>query len=148
MARDRSPDPVPEIGEYLDHLDRRRAERDDDLQKAAGERRRAVELFRQRRRDVLRPAIRDLERELRKRRHVAKVVERDDSIRVTVVVRTRQARDGSLLMLHDPLHLDRLRLEYEGIEILPARFDVELRKVDSALARKALMRLVEGLLIE
>lgn len=147
MTRDRSPDAVPEIGEYLDHLDRRRAERNDDLQQAASERRRAVELFRQVRRDVLRPAIRELERELSKRRHVAKVVERDDSIRVSVAVRTRQARDGSLLMVHDPVRRDRLRLEYEGIDVLPAAFDVELRSVDRAVARKALMRLLEGLLV-
>jgi hypothetical protein len=135
------------MGEYLDELDRRRAERDDEMHRAASARRRSVELFQNRRREVLRPAIRELERELRQRRHTTKVVESDDSIRVTVAVRTRQPRSGSLLMKHDPGRLHHLRLEYEGIEILIAKYDVELRKVDHALARKALMRLVERLLL-
>lgn len=137
---------MPKIGDYLDELERRRAERDDDAREAAAARRRAVELFRERRRDVLRPAIRELEQELRKRRHTAKVVEREDSIRLTVAVRTRHARDGSLRMAHHPDRLGRLRFEYEGIDIVPDTFDVPLDKLDRPLVDKALVRLVEGLL--
>lgn len=137
---------MPKISEYLDELERRRAERDDDVREAAAERRRAVERFRQRRRDVLRPAIRELERELQRRRYTAKVVEREDSIRLTVAVHARHARDGSLRMVHHPDRPDRLRFEYDGIEIVPDTFDVPLDKVDRPLVDKALVRLVEGLL--
>lgn len=136
----------PGLGDLFADLDRRRAERDDELYRAAAERRRAVERFRERRREIIRPAVRELERELRRRRHTAKVVECESSIQVTVAVRTRQARDGSLRMYHDPAKPDHLRLEYQGLDILPDKFDLALDKLDRPLVTRALMRLVEGLL--
>lgn len=143
-----APGKQPPIGELLDELERRRSDRQDEVFRAASERRRAVDRFRRLRREVILPVCRELQRELRRRRHSLKVVERDDSVTLTVAVHTRHARHGSLRMVHPGKTLESLRLEYEGIEILPARFDVGLEKVDRQLVTKAVLRLVEGLLAE
>lgn len=138
----------PPISELLDELERRRSERQDEVFRAASERRRAADRFRRLRREVILPVCQELRRELRRRRHSLKVVERDDAVTLTAAVQTRHVRHGSLRLVHPGKSLDSLRIEYEGIEILPDRFDVSLEKVDRQLVTKAVLRLVEGLLAE
>ncbi len=136
----------PKIRDFLDEIERDRRAREDEFLRAAAERRRAVEHFQGLAKEVIEPVARELERELRRRRHVTKVRRGDRFVQVRVAVHARQARHGSVRFELSEKNPKAILLQYEGIEIVPDHFEVDATKLDRELATRAVLRLVEGLM--
>ena len=141
-----APSDPPKIGDFLDSLDRQRAEEKDELFQSISERRHERERYRTLRREVLEPVVRELERELRQRRHTVKVVSRDESLRVSVVTHGRTPHHGSLTMTRGESGSGELILTYEGVPRTPRPITVSYERVTRDLATRAVLRLIQGLL--
>jgi hypothetical protein len=136
----------PRIADVLARLDREQAARRDDFHRSVAERRRAAERFEKLKTEVLHPVFFELERELARRRHTAKLREGRDEVVLTVSVHEVSPRSGSLSVRRSDDALDRVVLELEGVAALRKRYTVDLDAVDRALVTRAVLRLVEGLL--
>lgn len=129
----------------LEKIERRRLERKDDFLRSVAERRRNAEGFEELKNRVILPVLRELRRELGRRRHLTKLVEKGASVVLTVGISDVALTQGSLRLRTRDTEPGVLEIEYLDTPVLGRRYSFPFEEVDEDLVSRAALRLVHAL---